>query len=83
MQATLHLKTRVLPGKRIEITAPELQEGESVEVLVMPARDSSKEDLMVFLREAWAKRPPVTDPQAEEEFILDEVMEHRHGKQPK
>lgn len=37
MQAALHLKTRVLPGKRVELTAAELKEGETVDVfLVLP-----------------------------------------------
>jgi len=34
MQAAIKLKTRVLPGKRIEFTSPELLEGEEVEVVV-------------------------------------------------
>ncbi|MEJ5251629.1 MAG: hypothetical protein WHX60_07075 [Armatimonadota bacterium] len=35
MQTTLRIHTIVLPGKRIELTLPELQEGERVEVIVM------------------------------------------------
>jgi hypothetical protein len=35
MQSALHVTTRVLPGHRIEITAPELVEGEPVEVFVV------------------------------------------------
>lgn len=34
MATKLNLKTRVLPGKRIEITAPELKEGDLVDVQV-------------------------------------------------
>ena len=34
MRAPIRLTTRVLPGKRIELTAPELLEGEEVDVLV-------------------------------------------------
>jgi hypothetical protein len=38
MQAPLRIKTTVLPGHRIEITAPELPEGAKVEVIVaLPA----------------------------------------------
>jgi len=33
-QAALKLTARVLPGKRIEFTAPELTEGEDVEIFV-------------------------------------------------
>jgi len=35
MQATLRLETTVLPGKRIEFSAPELPEGAKVEVIVL------------------------------------------------
>ena len=35
MDAALHIKTRVLPGQKIEVTAPELVEGEPVEVIVV------------------------------------------------
>jgi hypothetical protein len=37
MQSALHTTTKVLPGNKIEINAPELPEGTSVEVfLVLP-----------------------------------------------
>ena len=37
MQSALHITTKVLPGNKIEINAPELPEGTSVEVfLVVP-----------------------------------------------
>ncbi len=35
MQAALKLKTRVLPGRRIEVTAPELPENADVELIVL------------------------------------------------
>ena len=35
MQAALKMKTRVLPGKRVEVTAPELVEGEDVELIIL------------------------------------------------
>jgi hypothetical protein len=35
MQTAFRLKTTVLPGHRIEITAPELPEGARVEVIVV------------------------------------------------
>lgn len=35
MQSALKLKATVLPGKRVEFTAPELTEGECVEVIVL------------------------------------------------
>jgi hypothetical protein len=42
VQPALHLKTTVLPGNKIEITAAELKVGETVEVfLVLPDRPGS------------------------------------------
>jgi hypothetical protein len=39
MQAALRVQTTILPGHRIEISAPELPEGDTVEVIVLlPAR---------------------------------------------
>jgi hypothetical protein len=35
MQAALKMKTRVLPGKRIEVTSPELADNEEVELIVL------------------------------------------------
>jgi hypothetical protein len=35
MQAALHITTRVLPGRRVEFTTPELEEGANVEVFVV------------------------------------------------
>lgn len=35
MQAALKLTARVLPGKRVEFTAPELTEREDVELIVL------------------------------------------------
>lgn len=35
-QAALHLTARVQPGNKIEITAPDLQEGQEVDVFLIP-----------------------------------------------
>src|SRR3989442_15864683 len=44
MASTLNLKTKVLPGKRIEITAAELNEGDIVEVqLTLPEPNGAQE----------------------------------------
>lgn len=53
MQTTLRIETTVLPGNRIEFTAPELAEGEKVEVTVtvVPHADSERRMSMIeFLR---------------------------------
>ena len=35
MEPAMHIKTKVLPGNRIEINAPEFAEGEQVDVFVV------------------------------------------------
>ncbi len=45
MQSALKLTATVLPGKRVEFTAPELTEGECVEVIVL--KDVPVEDAPV------------------------------------
>ena len=46
MQKTLHIKTTVLPGGKIEIIDQELTEGESVDVIISPT-------LAPSARSAW------------------------------
>ena len=41
MRTAIRIETKVLPGKRIEISAPELPEGATVEVLVMVPENPS------------------------------------------
>jgi len=41
MGTTLHVRTSVLPGNRVEVTAPQLKEGQAVDVFVI-ARDDAK-----------------------------------------
>ena len=47
MQTALKLKTRVLPGKRIEVSSPELTDDTEVEVIVM-LPDPSQEPVRTF-----------------------------------
>ncbi len=35
MESAMHVKTRVLPGSKIEVTSPSLVEGEQVEVIIV------------------------------------------------
>ena len=51
MQSALRLETTVLPGHRVEISAPELPEGIKVEVIVvLPERsDSAFESALDYL----------------------------------
>jgi hypothetical protein len=51
MQAALRMETTVLPGHRLEITAPELPEGAKVEVIVvLPAAPATgRQSMLEFL----------------------------------
>jgi hypothetical protein len=68
MQSALKLKTRVLPGRRIEVTAPELPEDADVELIVLLPEGAESprqfKDVVEFLdsltpvprtREEWAE----------------------------
>ena len=35
MESAMHIKTKVLPGNKIEVTSPNFTEGEQVEVIVV------------------------------------------------
>jgi hypothetical protein len=56
MQTALRLETTVLPGHRLEITAPELPEGAKVEVIVvLPERQELRR---ISMLEFLATLPP-------------------------
>lgn len=42
-QTAFRLKTRVLPGHRIEVVAPEIAEGVDIELIVLPPSTESSE----------------------------------------
>lgn len=52
MQAALKLTARVLPGKRVEFTAPELIEGEDVELIVLQSGKPGPTQVQPFAS-AW------------------------------
>lgn len=41
MQTAYHTTTTVLPGKRIEVSAPELKEGDLVQVFVVSTKEAT------------------------------------------
>ena len=62
MQAALRLETTVLPGHRLEITAPELPEGARVEVIVLlPAKPEPRR---ISVLEFLESLPPGPSPRA-------------------
>jgi hypothetical protein len=66
MEAALRIKTSILPGKRIEITSPELPEEGTVEVIVvLPEQEKPPRTVLDYLdslplrersAEYWAQR---------------------------
>ena len=52
MQKTLHIKTTVLPGGKIEIVNRELTVGESVDVVVSSASPTERRSAVDILNEA-------------------------------
>ena len=51
MGTALHVKTTVLPGSRIEITAPDLREGEPIDVFLVSSETpaSARRSVLEFL----------------------------------
>jgi hypothetical protein len=73
MRAALRLKTRVLPGGRIEVTAPELPENADVELIVMFSEETEAprefKDVLEFLDSLTpVQRTPEEWAQVEREF---------------
>ena len=56
MQKTLHIRTTVQPGGKIEIVDQELTEGESVDVVVSPAPAVERRSVVDILDEAPGHR---------------------------
>jgi hypothetical protein len=48
MQTTLRLETTVLPGHRLEVSAPELPEGAKVEVIVVLPKEEERQHVSVM-----------------------------------
>lgn len=47
--SSLHVTTTVLPGSRIEITAPGLKEGEPVDVLLFPRQAAASHSVLEII----------------------------------
>jgi hypothetical protein len=58
MQTQLHIVTTVMPGKRVEFTAPELIEGETVELsVVLSSREAPAEGSILKFLESLPPGP--------------------------
>ena len=52
MQKALYVRTTVLPGGKVEIASPELEAGETVDVVVSPASPMARRSAVDILNEA-------------------------------
>ena len=52
MQKTLHIRTNVLPGGRVEVASPELEAGQSVDVVVTRSSSTERRSVVDILAEA-------------------------------
>ena len=52
MQKTLHIRTTVLPGGKVEFASPELEAGQSVDVVVTPSSSPKRRSIVDILAEA-------------------------------
>ena len=52
MQKALHIRTKVLPGGKVEFASPELEAGESVDVVVTRSSSTERRSVVDILAEA-------------------------------
>ena len=52
MQKALHIRTNVLPGGKVEFASPELEAGESVDVVVTRSSSTERRSVVDILAEA-------------------------------
>lgn len=68
MSAARHMTATVLPGRRIEVTAPDLVEGETVELYIVPVgAPVTPATRQAFLRLPMAERRRILAEQAAEQ----------------
>ena len=73
MQTTFHIETTVLPGNRVEVSAPQLPEGARVEVTVVLAEPSAPDKMsMIDLVKTLPPGPRAFDTWEEYERFLEE-----------
>lgn len=56
MQKALHIRTTVLPGGRVEIASPELEAGQTVDVVVTRSSSTERQSVVDLLAEAPGHR---------------------------
>ena len=56
MQKALHVRTTVLPGGKVEVSSPELEAGQSVDVVVTRSSSTERRSVVDILAEAPGHR---------------------------
>ena len=56
MQTALRMRTKVLPGGRVEFVSPELEAGQTVEVVVLRSSPAERRSAVDILAEAPGQR---------------------------
>ena len=56
MQKALHIRTTVLPGGRVEVASPELEAGQTVDVVVTRSSSTERRSVVDILAEAPGHR---------------------------
>jgi hypothetical protein len=83
MKSSLYLTTTVLPGNKIEIQTPDLNVGQSVEIVVLIPDSSqpelSLEDRITFLKSPLFERQKILKEQAES--MVDHYQENSEWKE--
>ena len=72
MRSALRIKTKILPGNRIEISAPELPVGDAVEVIVLLPEQSAAPRSALELLEAMPSPGLFKTPEEADHYIQEE-----------
>jgi hypothetical protein len=75
----LRVKTRTLPGKRLEMTLPELEDGEEVEVIVLRAESPSPPQQYANMMEFICSLTPIERTSEEWAEVERELQEDRNS----
>jgi hypothetical protein len=74
MQTAFRVHTTVLPGHRIEIAAPELPEGDTVEVIVVLSRPANglKKSMLDYVKTLPPRPLLYKTPEQADEYLKEE-----------
>ena len=73
MQSTLRITTTVQPGNRIEITSPQLVEGEAIEVILkLPEKSSSESKSALDIISSLQGHRIFNSPEEVDEYVQKE-----------